>query len=182
MVNANQILGEEAFKLEDWRVIGEYVYDEEGGRHQAFYSPVKDVTVLGQTVKAHERIQVEQSLKYSQPAATKLWNTASLEEVDQWTLGDEYGKSKPSFVLSHNTPVSLVTFYFFQPVSAEVSYDTPRSAGIRPALVIWLLLVTGTIPSNPCLLGRQASVKRPRVGLGATRYKTASRWLDGLLI
>ncbi|KAF3767773.1 hypothetical protein M406DRAFT_288979 [Cryphonectria parasitica EP155] len=89
--NANDILEEEAFKMEDWKVIGEYVYDDEGGRHQAFYAPVRDVVVLGETIKAQERIQVEQSLKYSQLAATKLWNTASLEEVDSWMLGQEYG-------------------------------------------------------------------------------------------
>lgn len=99
LVNANQILGEEVFKVEDWRVIGEYVYDDEGGRHQAFYSPVKDAVIFGETIKAHERIQVEQSLKYSQPAATKLWNTAGLTELDKWELGEEYGKFTPGFVL-----------------------------------------------------------------------------------
>lgn len=104
MVNANQILGEEVFRTEDWRVIGEYVYDDEGGRHQAFYSPVKDVVIFGETIKAHERIQVEQSLKYSQAAATKLWNTAGLTEVDEWELDDEYGKSILGFVLYHHYP------------------------------------------------------------------------------
>lgn len=91
LMNANDILGEEAFKIQDWRVIGEYVYDDEGGRHQAFYSPVRDVTVLGETIKAQERIQVEQSLKYSLPGANKLWNTAGLVEVNQWMLDQEYG-------------------------------------------------------------------------------------------
>lgn len=50
------------------------------------------MVVLGETIEAHERIQVEQSLKYSKPGATKLWNTASLKEVDQWMLGEEYGE------------------------------------------------------------------------------------------
>ncbi|KAI3402213.1 hypothetical protein diail_142 [Diaporthe ilicicola] len=91
LVNANQVLGEEAFNLQDWRVIGEYVYDDEGGRHQAFYSPTRDTVVLGETIKANERIQVEQSLKYSQAAATKLWSLAGMTTADRWTLGDEYG-------------------------------------------------------------------------------------------
>lgn len=75
---------------------------------EAFYSPVKDVVVLGETVEAHERIQVEQSLKYSKPGATKLWNTASLKEVDQWMLGEEYGElhCTPSFLFT-NTAFSV---------------------------------------------------------------------------
>ncbi|KAK2613834.1 hypothetical protein N8I77_000713 [Diaporthe amygdali] len=91
LVNANQVLGEEAFNLQDWQVIGEYVYDVEGGRHQAFYAPTRDVVVLGETIKANERIQVEQSLKYSQAAATKLWSLAGMTTADRWTLGEEYG-------------------------------------------------------------------------------------------
>lgn len=63
--------------------------------------------MLGEAVKAHERIQVEQSLKYSQPGATKLWNTASLKEVDQWILGEEYGKCTP-FVSFTNARVPQV--------------------------------------------------------------------------
>lgn len=98
LTNANQILGEEVFNVEDWRVIGEYVYDDEGGRHQAFYSPVHDAVIFGETIKAHERIQVEQSLKYSQPAAAKLWNTAGLTEIDRWELGEEYGEFISGFV------------------------------------------------------------------------------------
>ncbi|EXF81440.1 hypothetical protein CFIO01_13296 [Colletotrichum fioriniae PJ7] len=91
LANANEILGEEAFKLKDWEVIGEYVYDDEGGRHQAFYSPVRDTYVLGALVRQHERIQVEQSLKYSQLGAENLWNMAGLVETNCWTKGTEHG-------------------------------------------------------------------------------------------
>ncbi|WYZ45172.1 hypothetical protein EsH8_VIII_000488 [Colletotrichum jinshuiense] len=91
LANANEILGEEAFKLKDWEVIGEYVYDDEGGRHQAFYSPVRDTYVMGTLVKQHERIQVEQSLKYSQKGAENLWNMAGLIETACWTKGNEHG-------------------------------------------------------------------------------------------
>ncbi|KAK7981934.1 hypothetical protein PG988_004172 [Apiospora saccharicola] len=90
--HANEVLGSEEFKLEDWEVIGEYVYDNEGGRHQAFYSPVRDTTVLGETIKAHERIQVEQSLKYSKDGMQNLWRAAGVVESDRWMVeGDEYG-------------------------------------------------------------------------------------------
>ncbi|KAK8028756.1 hypothetical protein PG991_005812 [Apiospora marii] len=91
--HANEVLGSEEFKLEDWEVIGEYVYDNEGGRHQAFYSPVRNTTVLGETIKAHERIQVEQSLKYSKDGMQNLWRAAGVVESDKWMVeGDEYGE------------------------------------------------------------------------------------------
>ena len=93
LTHANEILGEEIFRLEDWKVIGEYVYDHEGGRHQAFYSPVKDTVVMGELIKAHERIEVEQSLKYSQAETTRLWNQAGMSEIGKWMLGNEYGET-----------------------------------------------------------------------------------------
>ena len=91
--HANEILGEEAFVENDWKVIGEYVYDGAGGRHQAFYSPIRDTMVQGELIKAHERIQVEQSLKYSKEATATLWASAGMTQVDQWmTSSDEYGE------------------------------------------------------------------------------------------
>jgi hypothetical protein len=81
------------FELKDWQVIGEYVFDNEGGRHQAFYSPHHDVTILGETIKSQERIQIEQSLKYSEDGMRQLWAEAGVVETDRWmTDGDEYGK------------------------------------------------------------------------------------------
>lgn len=93
--NANEILGETAFIEGDWRVIGEYVYDEEGGRHQAFYAPIRDTMVMGELIRSHDRIQVEQSLKYSKEESQRLWSKAGLEEVTVWTYGNEYGKLLP---------------------------------------------------------------------------------------
>lgn len=90
--HANEILGHEAFQLEDWEVIGEYVYDNEGGRHQAFYAPVRDTAVLGEKIRAHERVQVEQSLKYAEDGMKKLWKAAGVVESSRWMVdGDEYG-------------------------------------------------------------------------------------------
>ncbi|KAI1775237.1 C-type lectin protein [Hypoxylon cercidicola] len=92
LVHANRILGHEAFELGGWQVIGEYVYDNEGGRHQAFYSPVRDAVVLGETIKAQERVQVEQSLKYSKEGCRNLWRSAGMIEADRWMTQDEdYG-------------------------------------------------------------------------------------------
>lgn len=91
--NANQIFGEQVFNLKNWRVIGEYVYDDEGGRHQAFVAPIRSTDVLGSTIMPHERIQIEHSLKYSQAETEKLWAAAGLTEMGRWTRDDEYGKS-----------------------------------------------------------------------------------------
>ncbi|TVY30182.1 Ergothioneine biosynthesis protein [Lachnellula hyalina] len=89
LIQANEVLGEEVFRLDDWKVIGEYVYDGEGGRHQAFYSPKRDVVFNDVTFKAEERIQVEQSLKYPPEAATQLWSDAGLQEVRRWKASSE---------------------------------------------------------------------------------------------
>ncbi|KAI8956087.1 DUF323 domain protein [Xylaria longipes] len=90
--HANEILEETVFRLEDWTVIGEYVYDGEGGRHRAFYSPVRDTVVMGETINAHERIQVEQSFKYSKEACDNLWKSAGVLETGRWMTDDEdYG-------------------------------------------------------------------------------------------
>ena len=93
-MNANHIYGKDIFNIQDWRVIGEYVYDNEGGRHQAFLSPLKEVTVLGNVIKANERIKIEQSLKYSATGSSNLFRNSGLREVSTWTRGDEYGESR----------------------------------------------------------------------------------------
>lgn len=72
-------------------MVGEFVHDESGGRHQAFYSPLEDTVVLGQLVRPHDRIKVEQSLKYSTEGSRQLWETAGLTEVGHWSKGNEYG-------------------------------------------------------------------------------------------
>ena len=83
------------------------MYDGQGGRHQAFYSPKRDMVVLGEVVKAHERIQVEQSFKYSQEDCDALWKSAGVLEADKWMTGDKtYGKllHTPMTALPCTTP------------------------------------------------------------------------------
>ncbi|KAL2130440.1 hypothetical protein VTI74DRAFT_6386 [Chaetomium olivicolor] len=101
--HANRVLGETAFDEKDWRVIGEYVYDAEGGRHQAFYAPRRDTTVMGELIRPHERVQVEQSLKYSAAEAGALWKRAGMTEIAQWRHRKEYGVhmlAKPKMAFS----------------------------------------------------------------------------------
>jgi hypothetical protein len=89
LTNANTILGENAFDIKDWKVVGEYVFDHEGGRHQAFYIPKTDVQYKNILLKAGERIQVEQSLKYSPKEAIHLWQISGLREVTHWTASSD---------------------------------------------------------------------------------------------
>ena len=70
--------------LADWRVIGEYVHDADGGRHQAFYVPVRPTVVFGETIETYERVHVEQSVKYSPAEADNLWRSAGLAETCKW--------------------------------------------------------------------------------------------------
>lgn len=98
LLNANDILGEEVFDIEDWKVIGEYVYDNQGGRHQAFYSPKRDFSFRDIHIKAGERVQVEQSLKYSPREARQLWERSGLDEIAKWSASSEkYSEYDPYF-------------------------------------------------------------------------------------
>ena len=76
LMNANKLLGKEAFRKDEWKVIGEY--DADAGRHQAFVSPVQDVTIERISIKAGEKIRIEESYKTSLLQSTDLWRDAGL--------------------------------------------------------------------------------------------------------
>ncbi|EFX04429.1 duf323 domain containing protein [Grosmannia clavigera kw1407] len=105
LAHANEILGEEAFQPSEWHVIGEYVHDARGGYHQAFVSPIHTTVVLGETVRAYERIKFEESWKYADDEVKALWQAAGLVESCRWEHSNkEYGihmlsKQKMSFSL-----------------------------------------------------------------------------------
>ncbi|ESZ95365.1 DUF323 domain protein [Sclerotinia borealis F-4128] len=91
LVQANEILEENVFDITDWSVIGEYVYDSQGGRHQAFYTPSRDITVKDVLIKAGERVKIEVSLKYSTQETAKLLKDAGMRESQRWSAStDEY--------------------------------------------------------------------------------------------
>ncbi|QSZ34181.1 hypothetical protein DSL72_005770 [Monilinia vaccinii-corymbosi] len=91
LAHANKILGENVFDVTDWKVIGEYVYDAQGGRHQAFYSPTRDITVQDVLIRAGERVKVEVSLKYSPKETARLFKDAGMREAQKWSASsDEY--------------------------------------------------------------------------------------------
>lgn len=91
------------------------------------------MVVLGETIKANERVQVEQSLKYSQVAASKLWNMAGMTTVDQWALGDEYGESTPISTLHiislFNPSLSMHNCFF------NIHETRPRENRVSPTLM-----------------------------------------------
>lgn len=87
--HANKILNEQVFNLDDWEVIGEFVHDAESSRHQAFYSPKRDVVCAGISIAAGERVKVEQSLKYSDEESYSLWECAGLRQVAKWGASTE---------------------------------------------------------------------------------------------
>ncbi|KZF23160.1 hypothetical protein L228DRAFT_237753 [Xylona heveae TC161] len=88
--HANQVLGKEIFRVEDWQVIGEF--DEAARRHQAFVSPRKDVSIEQIQIKAGERLRIEESYKYPREIREKLFDHAGLCERATWTNDDgDYG-------------------------------------------------------------------------------------------
>lgn len=144
---------------------------------------MKDVVIFGETIKAHERIQVEQSLKYSQAAATKLWNTAGLTEADKWELDDEYGKSIP---VSYYTvsPLPQISggnpWLFLSPAAAAAaavgrSYDAPRLAGIKQALVTCCFFDDSQTKSNPYYPVASVEARKCAVGCPAWRHEKSSK-------
>ncbi|KAF2143838.1 uncharacterized protein K452DRAFT_268274 [Aplosporella prunicola CBS 121167] len=83
LLNANNVLGREAFKREEWEVIGEF--DSLNGRHHAFVSPLKDVTIDGVAIEAGERIRIEESYKYSSDEIIQLWEDSKVAEGSFWS-------------------------------------------------------------------------------------------------
>jgi EasF-like predicted methyltransferase len=91
--HANRLMEKATFKLDEWEVIGEF--DEAAGRHHAFVSPLKDVTIEGAKISEGERIRIEESYKYSREEILELWEGAGLAENAVWSndRGD-YGESR----------------------------------------------------------------------------------------
>lgn len=89
LLHANEILGEEVFDINDWRVTGEYFHDDQGGRHQAFCSPIKHFHYKDIHIRTGERVQIEQSLKYSAAETRQLWSASGLKEVRRWSASSQ---------------------------------------------------------------------------------------------
>ena len=91
LANANRIMGPDTFKSGDWKVVGEV--DPARGCHQAFVTPIKDVSIRDITVKAGEKIRIEHSYKYSEAESNRLWETTGLAKGAKWSnRNEDYGK------------------------------------------------------------------------------------------
>ena len=107
LVHANRLLGKAVFKLEDWKVIGEF--DEPARRHQAFYTPIKDLVIDGVYIKAGEKIRIEESHKYSAVQSSELWQAAGLlERASFGNSIDDYRKVPFSIQLMPSIPFLFV--------------------------------------------------------------------------
>jgi L-histidine Nalpha-methyltransferase / hercynylcysteine S-oxide synthase len=94
--HANELLGSHDFDTNTWRVFGEYRYDEQGGRHVAFVSPARDVTIDGVTIRQDEKIKIEESHKFSAEETNQVFCDAGLVQGVRWAnqQGD-YGMCNP---------------------------------------------------------------------------------------
>ncbi|KAI9736455.1 MAG: hypothetical protein M1818_006189 [Claussenomyces sp. TS43310] len=112
--HANTLLREKVFDVDEWEVIGEFIHDKEGGRHQAFYAPKKDVLCCDVRIKAGERVQVEQSLKYSKDESRVLWARSELREVGKWSASTEsYSKIIPNFAFHQSSNRYFLALFSF---------------------------------------------------------------------
>ncbi|EPQ61820.1 Bgt-2661 [Blumeria graminis f. sp. tritici] len=102
LLHANNILGKVVFELSDWRVIGEYIHDDDGGRHQAFCVPKRELQFEDIFIQEGERILIEKSLKYPDEEAAKLWKDSGLVENNRWSA------SSTTYSLYHLTRSDMI--------------------------------------------------------------------------
>jgi EasF-like predicted methyltransferase len=92
LAHANEILGSKDFDITYWKVFGEYRYDENGGRHVAFVSPTRDVIIDGISIIKDEKIQIEESNKFSPEETRQMFYEAGLVDGPRWANHqDDYG-------------------------------------------------------------------------------------------
>lgn len=85
LVHANNILGYEAFKQDEWQIEG--LYDEQSHKHQASYIATKSIRGRDFIFDKGEKIHLEDAFKYSEAESDALWHTAGL--IPQISYGNE---------------------------------------------------------------------------------------------
>ncbi|KIX08574.1 uncharacterized protein Z518_03230 [Rhinocladiella mackenziei CBS 650.93] len=85
LAHANNILGYEAFKQDEWEVEG--LYDEKSNKHQASYVALKAVHTKDFSFEKGEKIPLEDAFKYSDAQSDQLWHSAGL--VPQMSYGNK---------------------------------------------------------------------------------------------
>ncbi|KAK5127926.1 hypothetical protein LTR85_005043 [Meristemomyces frigidus] len=84
--HANDVLGYEAFNKQDWDVEGEW--DAEGGAHNQYLVPRKDVRFEDIELKKGEKVFVVHSHKYDEAEQRELWKASILREVERYLNDD----------------------------------------------------------------------------------------------
>jgi L-histidine Nalpha-methyltransferase / hercynylcysteine S-oxide synthase len=113
LAHANQTLGYEAFKEDDWQI--ETLYDEAGGRHLAFYVPIRDVRIQDVDLHKGEKILFEEACKYRPEEQDQLWRKAGLIPMASYRdRADNYRKQ------SYPTPPLLFFFWILFALSLHV--------------------------------------------------------------
>ncbi|WEW57397.1 hypothetical protein PRK78_002864 [Emydomyces testavorans] len=137
LVNANSILGFDAFQGDEWDVVGEY--DEENGCHKAFYTPTKDITIEGLSFKTGERIFFEQAIKYGTQEYEALWQQSGLNSTARFSnsTGDY------NIHLLSSSPYIVPT----QPAEYAAAV-TPSLKEYEALWKLWDLVTTGMLPQN----------------------------------
>ncbi|KAK5103632.1 hypothetical protein LTS08_003050 [Lithohypha guttulata] len=88
LVHANKLFGYEAFKQDEWIVLGEYLKDE--NQHRASYVATKDILVDGIEIKKGEKLQFELANKFRDDQSDEIWREAALIPTAVYT--DSVGK------------------------------------------------------------------------------------------
>lgn len=142
--HANKLLGHDEFHIPDWIVIGEY--DQQAGRHHAFVVPNKDVTILGTTIKADEKVRIEESYKYDSAQSDALWRRAKLSEGARWTnASGDYGEPSNLFaavkgIAEHDADSILALHFLNRPkISYPLKAEEYASSPV-PSIEDWELL------------------------------------------
>jgi EasF-like predicted methyltransferase len=90
LLNANRIMGSQEFKEGEWEYVGEY--DAVGGRHEAWFVPLKDTRACGINFKKGQKVLVERSYKYGKNEVKELWEKAGVVEIGSWSDSEKaYG-------------------------------------------------------------------------------------------
>ena len=94
LANVNRLLGFEAFKQNEWDVLGRY--NETLGGHEAFYVALAEVNIGEAQILKGEHLKVEESLKYSEAQTSELWRAAGLiQQATYVNQRGDYGKFAP---------------------------------------------------------------------------------------
>ena len=104
--HANLLLGEEAFRHEDWAIEGHY--DTEQNKHEAFYIAKRDMHIRGASIRKGEKLRFEESYKYSTAESDMLWRDAGLVSVCSYGNRDNHHRMRP-FRASHRNLLNMST-------------------------------------------------------------------------